>query len=241
MNSRRQEYHLTILENRNASPFIIQPQTVRRTITCAYASLFQYTAFIIHLTTARAHLYGVAPGLHGRDRQQGILIAIQSLAKRFRAEVSVRGDHFGPLPDVAHQLAVRVREMVGQVADVERVREGDRERGREVALPLRRSLIAVPVVTDIGPGPDPARPALLGLRHAEEDRLHAEVELRVGFLAVDDVERVRHVRLHVGDLEVEPLVSRAAVHVRRQDQIVLSQAYLRGSGLERNGADLPRN
>ena len=78
------------------------------------------------------------------------------------------------------------------------------------------------------------------LRHAEENRFHTKVELRVRLLAVDDVERVRQVRLHVRHLEIEPLVSGATVHVRRQDQVVLSRAYLQGSGLERDDADSPR-
>ena len=36
--------------------------------------------------------------------------------------------------------------------------------------------------------------------------LHSEIELAVLFLAVDDVEAVRDRGLHIGDLEVEPLM-----------------------------------
>lgn len=131
--------------------------------------------------------------------------------------------------------------MIRQVANVVRVRERDSERSGEIILPFGRPLITISIVADVNARSHPAGPAQMGLRHAEENRFHAKVELRVRLLAVDDVERVRQVRLHVRHLEIEPLVPGAAVHVRRQDQIVLSQAYLQGSGLERNDADSPRN
>lgn len=39
-----------------------------------------------------------------------------------------------------------------------------------------------------------------------EDGFHAEVELRVDFLTVDNVEDVRCRGVHIADLEVEPEV-----------------------------------
>lgn len=115
--------------------------------------------------------------------------------------------------------------MVGQIADVVRVRESDGERGSEIILPFGGPLITVSIIAYVRPGSHPTRPAKLGLRHAEQDRFHPEIKLRIRFLAVDNVKRIRQ-RLHVRHLEIEPLVPGAAVHVRRQDQIVLSHAYL---------------
>ena len=51
--------------------------------------------------------------------------------------------------------------------------------------------------------------------------LLTKVELAVGLLTVDDVEPVLDAGLHVGDLEVEPLVVVVGVDIRTQDQIVL--------------------
>ena len=59
-------------------------------------------------------------------------------------------------------------------------------------------------------------------------RLPTEVELAVELLAVDDVEAVVDVRLHVRHLEVEPLVMVVRVHVRVQYQVVLARAHLQG-------------
>lgn len=117
--------------------------------------------------------------------------------------------------------------MIRQIADVVRVRKRDREGRCQVRLPSARSLITVPIVADVDAGSHPTRSAGFRFRDAEQYRLHAEIELRVGLLAVDYIERVRRVRLHAGDLEVEPLMPGTAVHVRRQDEIVLSRAYLR--------------
>lgn len=116
--------------------------------------------------------------------------------------------------------------MIRQITDVVRVRKRDREGRRQVRLPFTRSLITIPIVADVDAGPHPTGSAALRLRDAEEYRLHAEIELRVGLLAVDYIERIRHVRLHAGDFEVEPLMPGTAVDVRRQDEIVLSRTYL---------------
>ena len=51
--------------------------------------------------------------------------------------------------------------------------------------------------------------------------LHSEIELAVLFLAVDDVEAVRDRGLHIGDLEVEPLMMVVRIDVRIENQIVL--------------------
>ena len=115
--------------------------------------------------------------------------------------------------------------MVGQIADIVRVRESDGERGSEIILPFGGPLITVSIIAYVRPGSHPTRPAKLGLRHAEQDRFHPEIELRIRFLAVDNVKRIRQ-RLHVRHLEIEPLVPGATVHVRRQDQIVFAHAYL---------------
>ena len=56
--------------------------------------------------------------------------------------------------------------------------------------------------------------------------LFTEVELAVELLAVDDVEAVVDVRLHVRHLEVEPLVMVVRVDVRVQYQVVLTRAHL---------------
>ena len=77
--------------------------------------------------------------------------------------------------------------------------------------PLVRALdiahhIIITVIGDFGPS---AYPPLLvqsiggGGKH---ERLHAKVELTVGFFAVDNVETVSDSGLVVGDSEVEPLV-----------------------------------
>jgi len=167
-------------------------------------------------------VYRIALGVRRRDGEHGIFVAVESLAEHLRAEVDVcRAGRPRPLPDVGHQPAVRVREVIGQVTDVIRVREHDREGCRKVRLAAGWPLIAVPVVANIDAGPYPARSAGLRLHDAEQYRLHAEIELRVCLLAVDYVECVRQIGVHVGDLEVEPLMPRAAVYVRRQDQVVL--------------------
>ena len=57
-------------------------------------------------------------------------------------------------------------------------------------------------------------------------RLPTEVELAVELLAVDDVEAVVDVCLHVRHLEVEPLVMVVRVHVGVQYQVVLARAHL---------------
>ena len=56
--------------------------------------------------------------------------------------------------------------------------------------------------------------------------LHSEIELAVLFLAVDNVEAIRNGRLHVGNLEVEPLMVMVRIHVGIQYQIVLVLANL---------------
>ena len=56
--------------------------------------------------------------------------------------------------------------------------------------------------------------------------LLTEVELTVEFLAVDDVEPVGSVGLHVGHLEVEPLMVMVGVDVRAQNQVILIFPHL---------------
>lgn len=186
---------------------------------------YNFSNILLSFPLSSPHLYGIALRIERRDSEQRIVVAVQRLAKGLRSEIRVRWHPLGPLPDIGHQQAVRVREMVGQVTDVVGVRESDGERGGEIILPLGGPLIAVSIVADVRPRPHPAGPAQLGLRHAEQDRFHAEIELRIRFLAVDNVKRIRQC-LHVRHLEIEPLMPGAAVHVRRQDQIVLSHAYL---------------
>jgi len=117
--------------------------------------------------------------------------------------------------------------MICQIADVVGVRKRDRERRREVRFPPRRSLIAISIIANVNAGSHPACSAGPRFHDAEQYRFHAKIELRVRLLAVDDIERVRRVRFHVGDLEVEPLMPGAAIDVRRQNEIVFSRAYLR--------------
>lgn len=116
--------------------------------------------------------------------------------------------------------------MVRQITDVVRVRKRDREGRCQIRFPFGRSLVTVPIVADVDAGSHPTRSATSRLRDAEQYRFHAEIELRVGLFAIDYIERVRHVRLHAGDLEVEPLMPGTAVDVRREDEVVLSLVYL---------------
>lgn len=117
--------------------------------------------------------------------------------------------------------------MIRQITDVVRVRERDREGCCEVRLPFGRTLVTVPIVADVDAGSHPTRFAAQRFRDAEQYRFHTEIELRVCLLAIDYIERVRHVRLHAGDLEVEPLMPGTAVDIRREDEVVLSLVYLR--------------
>lgn len=112
--------------------------------------------------------------------------------------------------------------MIRQITNVVSVRKRDREGCREVCFSSGGPLITISIVTNVYAGPHPTRPATLRLCDTEQYRLHAEVELRVRLFAIDYIERVRCTLLHAGDLKVEPLVSRTAVDIRRQDKIVFS-------------------
>ena len=80
-----------------------------------------------------------------------------------------------------HEPGVGVGVVVGQVADVGRVSEGDCESGRvketQVAQPrlvdqVRGLEHVVPIVTDLLARPHPAGSTQHGLGHREEHRLH---------------------------------------------------------------------
>lgn len=96
-----------------------------------------------------------------------------------------------PLPYVGHELAVRVRKVVGEIANVVSVRKINAERRCKIILSLARSFVAISVVADIGTGPDPAGPTEHRLSYAEHYWFHTKVELRIRLLAIDDVEGVR--------------------------------------------------
>lgn len=115
-----------------------------------------------------SHVNRIALRIRRCDSEHWILIAVESLAERLRAKVDARvGALPRPLPDIGHELAVRVREMIGQIANVIRVRKHDRKGRGQVRLASGRPLVAVPIVTDVDAGPHPARPTALGLCYAE--------------------------------------------------------------------------
>ena len=116
--------------------------------------------------------------------------------------------------------------MIGKVTRVLLVLKDDGERHGVVGLPLsgrERTLVGGPfpvgnhkvvaVVRDLGSRPDPSLLIQSKRRHREHQWLHAEVELAVWLLAVDDVKAVRHPSLVVADSEVEPLVVVVCVDV----------------------------
>jgi hypothetical protein len=53
------------------------------------------------------------------------------------------------------------------------------------------------------------------------------IELAVLLLAVDDVESIWQVSLHVADFKVEPLMVFGRIHVWHQDQVIFQRSNLR--------------
>lgn len=103
----------------------------------------------------------------------------------------------------------------------------DREGRCKVCFSPGGPLITISIVTNVNAGSDPTWPTTLRLHDAKQYRLHAKIKLRICLLTIDYIERIWCIRLHVGDLEIEPLMSGTAVDVRRQDKIVFSWVYLK--------------
>lgn len=117
--------------------------------------------------------------------------------------------------------------MICQITNIVSVRKRDRERRRKICFSSGGPLITIPIVTNVNTGPHPTWPTALCFHDAEQYRFHAKVELRVRLLAIDYIKRIRCIRLHAGDLEIEPLMSGTAVDIRRQDEIIFPWTYLR--------------
>lgn len=109
--------------------------------------------------------------------------------------------------------------MVRDVTNVVVVSEAHVE--RECVVDLLLSPVNVLVVGDLLAQAPPERSTVASIVNAEDDRLHAGVELTVDFLEVDNIEAIGHSVPHVRNFEVEPLMVTRGVDVWPKNQVVL--------------------